>query len=208
MRHSPLQVGGTRGLRTQDSGSDLGLPQSAARTRPSERPARIAFKPLKLSVTEAGPWRVAPVLVRTAQWPEPDFRRHGAAPRKGRLEHGGIVAAQSADLRSLARQTTRRLPQGDEVFDAGADLKRKARRHYQPVNKDPTTLGFSRAARSPTGVREGAAERRPPGGLCRRELLEYLVFSAEADCLSEWNWVRFAKMFRRVFRQATCSIAL
>jgi hypothetical protein len=52
------------------------------------------------------------------------------------LEHGGIVTAQSADLRSLARQTARWPPQGDEVFDVGASLKRKARRHCQPVNED------------------------------------------------------------------------
>ena len=56
---------------------------------PGEIIREDCLKPLKLSVTEAGPWRVAPVLVRTAQWPERDFCRHGAAPRKGGLEHGG-----------------------------------------------------------------------------------------------------------------------
>ena len=103
------------------------------------------LRPVKLWVTEAA----KALACRVSPCPNCSMAGTGfpltwRCASKGRLEHGGILAAQSADLRSLARQTARWPPQGDEVFDAGNTVKHKARRRCQPVNKD-RIVGKSRS---------------------------------------------------------------
>ena len=69
---------------------------------PGEIIREDCLKPLKLSAAEAAKGvGVSRQSLFASRLPERDFRRHGATPRIRRLEHGGIVTAQSADLRSL-----------------------------------------------------------------------------------------------------------
>ena len=101
---------------------------------PGEIIREDCLTPLKLSVTEAAKG----LGVSRQSLSELLNGRNGiSADMALRLEKAGwstaeFLAAQSADLRSLARQTARWPPQGDEVFDAGNTVKRKARRRCNP----------------------------------------------------------------------------